>query len=414
MTVAVTNIGQLLTLAGAAHPRTGKELRDLGILTDAALIVDAGRIVAVGSRVDLAPQIAAASTVIDAEGACVTPGFVDAHTHLVFAGDRAAEFEQRIDGATYQEIAASGGGILRTVKLTGEASEDALLQQSQKHLQWMLRGGTTTLEVKSGYGLTLDAELKMLRVIKRLNESSATTLLPTLLGAHALPAEFASHREYYVRWVIDELIPLVAREKLAVFSDVFCDDHAFTVAEARQIQLAARAHGMALRLHAEQFRPGTGAALAAEVGALTADHLETIEQPEVDALRKAQVQPVLLPGSVFALSRTQYPPARRMVEGGLAIVLATDFNPGSSPIASMPFTISLACVAMRLTPAEAITAATINAAYSLQQAHRVGSLEVGKQADFLIHEFDDYRQLAYFIAAPMRPRVFVAGAEQVL
>jgi len=414
VTLAVVNIGQLLTLAGPAQPRTGKQLRDLGIIPNAALVIDEGRILAAAPMASLTAEIAAASQVIDAHGACVTPGFVDAHTHLVFAGDRAAEFEQRIDGATYQQIAASGGGIIRTVKLTREATEEALFEQSRKHLNWMLRGGTTTLEVKSGYGLNLASELKMLRVIKRLNAATPATLLPTLLGAHALPAEFASHRGDYIRWVIDELIPLVAKEELAQFSDVFCDDHAFTVDEARQIQLAAHAHGLALRLHAEQFRPGTGAALAAELGALSADHLETIEQPELEALRQANVQPILLPGSVFALSRTQYPPARQMVDSGLAIVLATDFNPGSSPIASMPFTISLACVAMRLTPAEAITAATINAAHSLRQAHRVGSLEPGKQADFLIHEFNDYRQLAYFIAAPMRPRVFIAGAEQVL
>ena len=409
--LAVVNIGQLVTLAGPARPRVGRELGELGILNNAALLTEEGRIVAAGSYDELKSAITADHQVIDAGGHCVTPGFVDAHTHLVFAGNRAAEFEQRIGGATYQQIAASGGGIVRTVSLTRSASEDALYAQSRRHLEWMLRGGTTTLEVKSGYGLSREAELKMLRVISRLNEDSPARLIPTLLGAHALPREFAGRREEYVRWVAEELIPEVARENLACFSDVFCDDHAFTVDEARLIQLAARSHGLRLRIHAEQFRPGTGAALAAELGAVTADHLETVEAPELDALRTAGVQPVLLPGSVFALGRRNYPPARAMVEAGLGIVLATDFNPGSSPVASMPFILSLASIEMHLSPAEALTAATFNAACSLGEEQRVGSLEVGKQADFLIHEFTDYREIAYFMAAPVRPRVFIASVE---
>jgi imidazolonepropionase len=223
--------------------------------------------------------------------------------------------------------------------------------------------------------------------------------------------EFAERREEYVRWIVEELIPEVAALKLARFCDAFCDDHAFTVDEARRVLTAGRHYGMGLRVHAEQFRPGTGAALAAEMGAATADHLEAATGETLGLLREAGVQPVLLPGSVFALGRTQYPPARKMIEMGLAIVLATDFNPGSSPVASMPFILSLACLQMRLTPAEALISATINAAWSLGMGDRVGSLEAGKEADFLIHEFNDYRELAYFIAAPFRPRVFVAGKE---
>jgi imidazolonepropionase len=235
--------------------------------------------------------------------------------------------------------------------------------------------------------------------------------VPTLLAAHTVPPEFAGRRAEYVRWIAEELIPEVATAGLAQFCDAFCDDHAFTVEETRTMLTAARQHGMRLRVHAEQFRPGTGAALAAELGAATADHLETATEEALRQLRTAGVQPVLLPGSVFALGRTSYSPARLMVELGLAIVVATDFNPGSSPIASMPFVMSLACLQMGLTPAEALTAATINAAWSLGLGNRVGSLETGKQADFLIHEFSDYRELAYFIAAPMRPRVFIAGRE---
>jgi imidazolonepropionase len=317
----------------------------------------------------------------------------------------------RIAGATYQEIAAAGGGILRTVRLTREASEDDLLTAARRHRDWMLRCGTTTIEAKSGYGLNHETELKMLRVIARLNEEGPARIIPTLLAAHTVPPEYADRRAEYVRWIADELIPEVADEGLACYCDAFCDDHAFTVDETRTVLTAAKRHGLGLRLHAEQFRPGTGAALAAELGAATADHLETVTDETLLLLQKAGVQPVLLPGSVFALSRTQYPPARKMADAGLAIALATDFNPGSSPVASMPFMLSLACLQMRLTPAEALTAATINAAYSLGLGHEIGSLETLKRADFLIHEFGDYRELAYFVAAPARPRVFIGGRE---
>jgi imidazolonepropionase len=409
--LAVVNIGQLVTLAGPARPRAGKELRKLGIVENAALLVEDGRILSAGPYSQLRSQIPAGATVIDAEGCCVTPGFVDAHAHLVFAGNRAAEFEQRIAGATYQEIAAAGGGILRTVRLTRAASEEELLKVARRHRDWMLRCGTTTMEAKSGYGLERDTELRMLRVLARLHAEGPARIVSTLLAAHTVPPEFAGRREEYVRWIVEELIPEVVAAKLAAYCDVFCDDHAFTVDEARSVLTAARRHGLRLRVHAEQFRPGTGAALAAELSAATADHLEASTAETLQLLRKASVQPVLLPGSVFALGREQYPPARKMIELGLAIVLATDFNPGSSPVASMPFILSLACLQMRLSPAEALTAATLNAACSLGLGDRAGSLEAGKDADFLIHEFGDYRELAYFIAAPFRPRVFVAGKE---
>ena len=415
--VAVVNIGQLVTLAGAARPRVGAELRELGLMENATLLVEDGRVVEAGPYAELRAKIPAKAEVIDAGGCSVTPGFMDAHTHLVFAGNRAAEFEQRIAGASYQQIAATGGGILRTVGQTRAASEDELLGAARRHRDWMLRSGTTTMEAKSGYGLERATEMKLLRVMARLNEEGPAAsacgprIVPTLLAAHNVPPEFAGRRAEYVRWIAEELIPEVAAAGLAKYCDAFCDDHAFTVEETRTVLLAAQRHGLKLRVHAEQFRPGTGAALAAELGAVTADHLETVTEETLRLLRTAGVQPVLLPGSVFALGRTNYPPARAMVEMGLAIVVAADFNPGSSPIASMPFVMSLACLQMGLTPAEALTGATINAAWSLGLGGRVGSLESGKQADFLIHEFEDYRELAYFIAAPLRPRVFIAGRE---
>lgn len=411
MIAAVLNIGQLVTLSGPARPRAGNELGELGLVVDGALLIEAGRIIASGSYKEIKLKIPAAAEVIDAEGRCVTPGFVDSHTHLVFAGNRAAEFERRIAGATYQEIAAAGGGILKTVALTRAASEDELLVAARRHRDWMLRSGTTTLEAKSGYGLDRETELKMLRVIRRLNEKGPVRIVPTLLGAHTVPPEYKDRRAEYVRFVAEELMPAVASEGLAEYCDAFCDDHAFTVEETRTVLTAAKRHGLKVRVHAEQFRPGTGADLAAELGAATADHLETATGESLERLRAAGVQPVLLPGSVFALGRSEYPPARRMVDAGLAIVVATDFNPGSSPVPSMPFMLSLACVQMRLSPAEALTAATVNAAYSLGLGHEVGSLEAGKKAEFLIHEFEDYREIAYFIAAPARPRVFVGGRE---
>jgi imidazolonepropionase len=409
--LAVVNIGQLVTFAGPARPRVGLELSELGLIRDAALLIEDGRVAAVGSYRELQSKILPHAVMVDAQGRCVTPGFVDAHTHLVFAGNRAAEFEQRVAGTSYQQIAAAGGGILSTVKATRAASEDDLLTESRRHRDWMLRTGTTTAEAKSGYGLERETELRMLRVMGRLNAEGSMRIVPTLLAAHTLPPEFAGRRDDYVRWIAEELIPEVTNLKLARFCDAFCDDHAFTVEETREVLTAARAHGLELRVHAEQFRPGTGAALAAELRARTADHLETATADTLNALRAAAVQPVLLPGSVFALARTVYPPARAMVEHGLAIVLASDFNPGSSPIASMPFIVSLACLYMGLTPAEALTAATINAAWSLGLGDSIGSLETGKQADFLIHEFTDFREIAYFIAAAEFSRVFIAGRD---
>ena len=412
--LAVVNIGQLVTMAGPPRPRIGAELRQLGLIRDALMLIEDGRVIATGTYTDLCSAIPQSAEVIDAGGRCVTPGFVDAHTHLVFAGNRAAEFEQRIAGASYQQIAAAGGGILRTVALTRGATNDELLEAARRHRDWMLRSGTTTIEAKSGYGLDYATELRMLQVLLQLDSEGPARIVPTLLAAHTIPPEFINRRSEYVHWIAEELIPEVASAQLARFCDVFCDDHAFTVEETQIVLASAHRHGLRLRIHAEQFRPGTGADIAAELGALTADHLEAVTEESLHKLRVAGVQPVLLPGSVFALSSSKYPPARKMVELGLAIVLATDFNPGSSPVPSMPFMMSLACLQMGLSPAEALTAATINAAWSLELGTCVGSLETGKQADFVIHEFGDYRELAYFIAAPSRPRVFIAGAEVAL
>jgi imidazolonepropionase len=409
VSLAVVNCGELVTLAGAARARVGHELRELAIRKDAVLLVTDGRIAGIGGYKELKAQILPGTEVIDAGGRAVMPGFVDAHTHLVFGGNRVAEFEQRVDGASYQEIAAAGGGIVSTLRQTRTATEAELMEAALGRAEWFLRGGTTTIEAKSGYGQTVESEVKILRVIAGLKERTPLGMVPTVLAAHVVPPEYKEDRAGYVRLVTEEMLPVVAEQRLAGYCDVFCDEHAFTVDEARVILAAAKRLGFGLRMHVEQFAADGSARLAAEMGATTADHLEYTDEAGIGALRAAGVQPVLVPGSVFALGRSKYPDARAMIAGGLAPVLATDFNPGSSPMVSMAFVISLAALSMKMLPAEAVMAATMNAAASLGLEGEIGSLEEGKRADFAIHEFEDYREIAYYVAAPVRPQVYVAG-----
>lgn len=409
MPVVITNCKQVLTLAGPARPRVAGELRALSIVEDGAIVIREGRIERVGPRSEIETTIDQESEVIDAGGRIVLPGFVDAHTHPVFAGNRADEFEERASGVSYQEIAARGGGIQSTVNRTRAASLDDLISRGKRYAKWFLRGGTTTVEAKSGYGLSLEDELKILRAIKALNEETQLRYIPTFLGAHTFPSEYRSRRDAYVSLIIEEMIPRVAEQKLAEFCDVFCEERVFTVAESWKILSAARCHGLGLRIHADQLSLSGGAKLAAELGTVTADHLEHTDSDGIAALKSAGVQPVLLPGSVYALGSSRYPAAREMIDAGLAVVLATDFNPGSSPTPSLAMILSLATTHMKMTPAEAITAATINAAYSLNRGERLGSLEAGKIADIVIHDCDDYRELAYFFGIEHAWRVYVRG-----
>ncbi len=407
---ALIRIGQLVTVAGPPQPRTGPAMRDLGMIRNGGLLIRNGRI----ERTGPSDEIAAAAEelgaeIVDAEEGVVLPGFVDAHAHPVFGGQRLEEFEQRAAGASYEEIAASGGGIRSTVKQTRAATEEELLAQARKHAGWFLQGGTTTVEAKSGYGLSLEAELKILRVIRALNQESDLEFVPTFLGAHAVPDEFRGTPERYVELITEEMLPAVAAEHLAEYCDAFCEAGYFDLATTRRVLQRARDLGLGLRLHADQLTDSGGARLAAELRTQTADHLEQTEIDGIRALAAAGVQPVLLPGSVYALSKTRYPRARAMIEEGLAVVLATDFNPGSSPTTSMPMVMSLAVTQMKMLPAEALVAATINAAWSLQRGDRLGSLEPGKQADFTLFECADYREIIYYFGTSFTRAVFKQG-----
>ena len=410
--VAVLHARQLVTLAGPKRVRIRGEMRGLGIIEDGAMLIEDGRITSVGPSSEIEKTLRSGIEVVDATGQCVLPGFVDAHTHPVFGGSRVDEFELRAQGATYEEIAASGGGIRSTVRKTRAASADELLDQAKRHANWFLRGGTTTVEAKSGYGLSEDEELKLLRVIRRLNQESPLEFVPTFLGAHAIPDEFRNAPEQYVALVIHKMLPRVVEESLAESCDIFCERGYFEIADAEKIMRAAQEQGLRLRMHVDQLTNSGGAFLAARLRAATADHLEQINSGEISALAEANVQPVLLPGSVYALGKDRYPPARDMIDAGLGVVVATDFNPGSSPTPSMPMVLSLAATQMKMTPAESLTAATINAAYSLNRGDKIGSLEPGKRGNFAIFDCADYRDIAYYFGVSLVHAVYIAGQKE--
>ena len=427
--LAVLHASELVTLSGPKRPRFGAELSEVGIVRDGGMLVRDGKIEKIGPSDEIEKDFGDAE-VLDADGRVVMPGFVDAHTHLVFAGNRLDDFERRSRGETYEQIAKAGGGIWSTVEKTRAASELDLLAQAKKHANWFLRCGTTTVEAKSGYGLTVEDELKILRVMRQLNASRDTIresripstapvridaaeteavpeIVPTFLGAHAVPRGMSL--DEYIEFVITEMLPRITAEKLAEFCDVFCERGYFDIDETRKILSEAKKLGLSLRGHVDQLTNSGGARLMAELGATTADHLEQTDEQGIAALNKANVQPVLLPGSVYALGSSRYPRAREMIEAGLAVVLATDFNPGSSPTPSMPMILSLACTQMKMSPAEAVTASTVNAAYSLNRGEKIGSLEPGKLANFVTFDCEDYRELAYWFGIPQTHAVYIKG-----
>jgi imidazolonepropionase len=408
--LAVLHASQLVTLAGPKRPRVGAEMSELAIVRDGGMLIRNGKIDILGGGDEIEKKSGNAQ-IIDAGGRVVLPGFVDAHTHLVFAGSRLDDFERRIRGETYTQIARAGGGIWSTVEKTRAASDVDLLAQAKKHAKWFLRCGTTTVEAKSGYGLTVNDELKILRVMRQLNQEAPLEVVPTFLGAHAVPRDIPA--DEYVDLMTNELLPRVAEQMLAEFCDVFCERGYFDIAQSRKILSRAKKLGLKLRIHADQLSNSGGARLAAELEATTADHLEQTDDHGIAAMKSGGVQPVLLPGSVYALGSSGYPHAREMIEAGLGVVIATDFNPGSSPTPSMPMILSLACTQMKMPPAEAITAATINAAYSLSRGDKIGSLEHGKLANLAIFDCEDYRELAYWFGIPQTHSVYVKGERVV-
>ena len=395
----LTNCSQLVTLRGPA-PRRGKALANAGIIRNGAVLIENGKIAAVGPRAEIEalPEALAAER-LDAGGGIALPGFVDSHTHLVFAASRAEEYEMRIAGASYEEIARHGGGILSSVKRLRAATEESLQQRALAALQQFAAHGTTTVEAKSGYGLDAASELKTLRIHRELKRAQPLDIVSTFLGAHVVPPEYrrrGKNADDYVELVAQELIPEVAREGLAEYCDVFCDRGAFTVKQARRILTAGRACGLQPRLHAEQLARTGATQLGVELHAASCDHLEKINRADIRALAKSDTVATLLPGCCFHLGLARYAPARELIEAGAIVGLATDYNPGTSPTLSMPMILSLACTQMRMTPAEALGAATINAAYSLGRQKQTGSIEVGKLADLAVFDLDDYREIPYY------------------
>ena len=408
----VKNAGQLVTVAGYSRKaKRGQELAELGIIGDGAVAARAGVIIAVGPTAEVLAKVELeeGAKVIDAEGKVVLPGLVDPHTHVVFAGTRENEFEMKLKGAAYLDILVGGGGILSTVRATRAASEAELVELGKKYLAEMLAQGTTTAETKSGYGLTVADELKQLRAIRTLQQEQPIDLVPTFLGAHAIPEEYKNDPEAFVELVIDEMLPAVKREGLAECCDVFCEEGVFNIEQSRRILLEARRLGFKLKLHADEVVPLGGAELAAELEALSADHLMMITPQGIEKMAASQTVAVLLPATTFCLMGEKYAPAREMIDAGVIVALAGDFNPGSSPVNSLPVVMGIACRQLKMTPAEAVSAVTINAAHSIDRASEVGSIETGKKADLVIFDAHDYRAIAYRFGTNLVEKVIKSG-----
>lgn len=413
----LTNIGQLVTLRGGAGPRRGRELGDLHIIEDAAVLCAGGRIVAVGTRRHAARDrwLQFHSTnvrEIDCRGGVVLPGFVDSHTHPVFAAPRLVDFEKRLAGATYEEIAASGGGIRSSLASVRKSSRNLLTRYVLSSLNEMAAQGTTTVEAKSGYALNLEGELKSLEALRAAAATWPGTVVTTLLGAHVVPPEYKNKRAEYVRMMVQRMVPAAAGRKLASFVDVFIERGAFTLDEARQIFAAARRYGLGIRAHVCQLSAAQIAPLL-EFDPASLDHLDYVNDDELAMLARSNTVATLLPGAIYFLGHARYPNARKLIDAGVAVALATDYNPGTSPTTNMQMVLSLACTQMKMSPAEAIAAATINGAHALRMAGRKGSIEPGKDADFAVFSVRDYREICYWFGSNLCGMT-VAGAEPIV
>ncbi|MBI4722687.1 MAG: imidazolonepropionase [Candidatus Stahlbacteria bacterium] len=389
--LVITNARELITLS-PGYLRRGNQMSELGIIYNGSIAIKDGKISAIGTprhvEAKRKSRFIGAKKEIDATNKIVMPGFVDCHTHLVFAGNRAEEFELRVMGKTYKEIAEAGGGIINTVNRTRKATEDELFQNAIKWLNYAITHGTTTMEIKSGYGLSLKEELKILKVIKRLSEMHPITIIPTFLGAHSVPQD--KSKKEYMDELLNEIIPEASKH--AKFCDVFCEDGVFTKEEARQILMRGKEFGLIPKIHADELTSSGGSELAGEVGAISADHIVYPSKKGIEQMKNSIA--VLLPGACLFLSHK--PPVKELIQAGIPIAIGSDFNPGASPVLSIPIIIGLACVLSGMTPAQAITAATINAAYAIGVADRVGSLEVGKEADLIILDVSSYKEIPYW------------------
>lgn len=403
----VHSAAQVVTCAGPGGAKRGAAMREPGIIADGAVAIRDGTIVAVGPTDDLLEKLKGDDE-LDAHGRVVCPGFVDPHTHAVHAGDRVDEFERRLRGETYQQIAAAGGGILSTVRATRAATVPTLVQHAQYRLETMFSLGTTTVEVKTGYGLDATTEMKLLRAIDRLDRQGPYELVPTFMAAHAVPPEFAGRADAYVDLVVEELLPAAADWHRAspfaasgrpLFVDVFCERNAFDVAQSRRVLEAGREQALPLKAHVDEFTELGGLALALELGAVSVDHLDVTGPAGIAQLAASRAIAVVIPTVPFNLGSTTFADARAMIDAGAAVALTTDINPGSSPCYSMPLAMAIACRYQKLTPAEALAAATINAAHAVGLGDRIGSLETGKQADLIVCDVPDYRHLAYEFGA---------------
>jgi imidazolonepropionase len=404
----IDNANELVTLAGANQkPRIGNQMQELAIIRGGCLAIKDGKIVAVGKASEIRRSIRA-ENIINASGKVVLPGFVDPHTHLVFTGSREDEFQMRVEGSSYLDILGAGGGILKTVKETRKADVDRLLGSGLSTLDVMLEHGTTTVEAKSGYGLTTKDELKILEVIQRLNQLHPVDVVPTFLGAHAVPSEYKNASEGYVNLVVEEMIPKVAQRRLAGFCDVFCEKGVFNVGQSRRILVAGKNYGLKPKVHADEMSFLGGAELAASVGAISAEHLLFSSDEGIKALSDNGVVAVLLPAAAFGLMIGRFADARKMIDAGVAVALGTDLNP-SCWVESQQLVIAFACHLMRMTSAEAITAATINAAHAVGLAGEIGSLEVGKKADVIVLNVPNHKFLGYRFGVNLVDKVIKNG-----
>jgi len=395
--IIIKNASQIVT-ATSNIPKTGSALQNLGIIEGGAIGIADGMISCVGNTEEILKTFTA-DTIMDASQKVVMPGFVDPHTHPIFVKTRENELEMRLHGKSYKEISQTGGGIRASIQDVRNASLEELVDLGVRRINKMLTMGTTTIEAKSGYGLTTESEIKMLNAIKMINEMSDMEIIPTFLGAHEYPEEYKDDHEKYIEILINEMLPEVKEQSLAEYCDIFCEEHVFTVSESRRILNAAKELGFKIRFHADELEPIGGAELAAEVNAVSADHLVAISDKGIQSLKEAGVIPILLPATTFSLGLEHYAPARKMIDAGLPIALSTDFNPGSCNCDSQQFVTSLACLQMKMLPAEAINAITINAAHSLERGKLIGSLEVGKQADVIILDIPTYQYLPYHLGS---------------